>query len=255
MSLLESAHRLILNVFLESANEKAFDIFPIVFDVLLGVVVRIRDSGRIEHVHQRSKRPCVPIMRRGGKHDQRIASAGQKIRQAGTLRIAVSALCHIVRFVDHNDIPSGTFQINAVFAVAFNGIDGNNRLVIIMKRIVIAREITPDPLDLCGIQTNQRDGKAFPQFFLKLRHHALDRDHKNAAALSTRNQFTDQNAGFYCLSQTNAVRHQNALTRTSQTDCGRFQLIWHHVHDRVMANVEFVVCRNFLPPLAFQEKP
>ena len=254
MPLFKAALRLILNIFLEATNEQALDVIPVILDVLLGVVIRVRNSGRIQHVHQAGKGTCAAVVRGGGQHNQCIAPAGKQIRQAGTLGTAVASLGHIMRLIDDNNIPAGILQMDTVFTVPLDRVDGNDGFVIVMERIMVAGQIPTDTLNLGGIQADQRNGKTLPHFLLELGHHALDGHNENTTAFSTSDQLTNQNTGFQRFTKTDTVRHQDTLTGTGEAHSGGLQLIRHHVHDGVMADVQLRIGRDLLPPEAFQEK-
>ena len=148
MALFKTVLCLILNIFLEATDKQAFDVVPVILDVLLSVVIRIRNGSRIKHVHQRSEGTGAAVVRGGGQHNQCIAPAGKQICQAGTLGTAVASLGHIMCLIDDYNIPPGVFKMDTVFAVPLDRINGNDGLVIVVERVMVAGQIPANTLDL-----------------------------------------------------------------------------------------------------------
>ena len=61
------------------------DVITIILDVLLCVIIRIRNGSGVKHIHQGSEGTSAAIMRSGREHDQGVAPAGKKIRQTCAL--------------------------------------------------------------------------------------------------------------------------------------------------------------------------
>ena len=58
-----------------------------------------------------------------------------------------------MRFIDDNNIPPGIFQMVTVFNVLFQGIDGNNRFIEIVKRVVVRGDAVTYFLQASRVQT------------------------------------------------------------------------------------------------------
>lgn len=97
---------------------------------------------------------------------------------------------YVVGFVNDDDVPVRVFQIMPVLNILLECIDGNNRTVEMMKRIVIAGNTMTHPLQALRIQARQTNGKAAPEFLLKLTKHGLDRQHQYALSPTSRYQLT-----------------------------------------------------------------
>src|SRR5690606_40930343 len=91
-------------------------------------------------IYQAGEGTCLAIMRGGREHDQGIGAAGQQLRQLGALR-AGTTLGDVMCLVDDDDVPVGPLQVAAVFIVLLEGVDGDDRLVVVVEGVVVARNI------------------------------------------------------------------------------------------------------------------
>ena len=73
----EHVAHLVLNVLLEAADHQ-----PLVAEVLRGIVVRIGDCGRVQHVHQAGEAARLAVVRGRGEHDKRVGGPRQQARDA-----------------------------------------------------------------------------------------------------------------------------------------------------------------------------
>ena len=117
----------------------------------------------------------------------------------------ISATGNIMRLIDHDNIPPGIFQVGAVFNIAFDRIYGHDGFIVIMKRVVICRHISPNSLYGRGIQTDQRDREALPHFLLELIHHAFYSDYKDSLSLAAGNQLAHENACLKRFAQADSI--------------------------------------------------
>ena len=139
-SFFEGLFHLVLDIFLEAPDEKPFDIFP-------GVVLGIGDGGWVQHVHEAGKASRLAVVRRSGKHDESVRALSQKLGQFGAQGGAAAPLGNVMGFVDDNDVPVCVFEIGAIFGVLLEGIDGDDRPVVIVKRVLIGGDAGADALD------------------------------------------------------------------------------------------------------------
>ena len=79
LPLLEGLLHLVLDVFLEPADEEPLDVFR-------AVVVRVGDGRRVEHVHEAGEAPGLAVVGGGREHDERVGAAGQELGQLGPQR-------------------------------------------------------------------------------------------------------------------------------------------------------------------------
>ena len=93
-----------------------------------------------------------------------------------------------MRLINYDDIPVGVLQVVAILSILLKCIDGDDRLVVVIERVMVRRNSRTDALNTDGIQANKRYGKAAPHFFLKLGKHALNCEHQNAFSFTTTNQ-------------------------------------------------------------------
>ena len=111
----ESTAYLVFYILLESTDTKSLNI-------LRCILLRIGDCCRIKHVHQRCKALRPAVVRRSRKHDHRIGPISQKLRKAGTLCLVISTIRHILRLINHDDVPVCVLQMRPVFYISFQSI-------------------------------------------------------------------------------------------------------------------------------------
>ena len=234
---------LVLHVFFEAADEKALNIFCSIF---LGV----GNSRRIQHVHKGCKTAGSSIMGRSGEQNQGVGPPGKEFRQLGTLGL-VLPICHVLCFIDDNNVPIGIFQMYPVFHISFQCINRNNHFIIIEKRIVIGRKAGTNAGNTAGVQPHQGNRKTIPHFLLELGHHTFYRNHKDTFPLAPGNEFRHQNTGFQCLTEAYTVRNKDTLPQAAQCHFCRFKLIRHGIHHCLVANMDGLISNHFLTQLAF----
>ena len=142
--------------------------------------------------------------------------------------------------------------MGAVLHVSLDGVYGNDRLVVIMERVMVGRHIAPDALYLSGIQAYERYRKTLPHFLLKLVHHALDRDDQYALSFPTGYELAHQDAGFWGFAQADSVSNQYTLLGTSQAYPRRLQLVGNQIHYSFVPDMQKRISRYHLPPLTFK---
>jgi len=200
------ATKLILYILLQAPNDQT-----LVAEILVCVIRRVGDSGRVEHVHQTGKAFGLAVVWCGRQHDERIGAGRQQAGQPGTLGM-LAAFGHVMCLVNDDDVPPGLFEIMPVFDVLLEGIDGDDRPIEVMKWIVVGRQAVAHALQAGGIETHKGNGEAIPELLLELSQHGFDCQHQNALASPTSNQLGDQNAGFQCLAQANGISDQDSRT-------------------------------------------
>ena len=226
---------LILDVLLEPANHEA-----LVPEVLPGVVVGIRDGGRVQHVHQAGEAPRLAVVGCRGEHDQRVGAPRQQSRETAAQR-ARAAIGHVVRLVDHDHVPPGLFEVGAVLRSLLQRVDGDDRLVVVVERVVVGRDAPPHPLDSDRVEPGQGNREPVPELFLELGEHALDGQHQDAPAAPPRDQFADQDAGLQRLAEAHRVGDQDALPWPRERLASRVELVLNEVHGGLMADADAVV--------------
>ena len=136
MTLFKFAIDLSLNILLETAHHQ-----PFATKVFLVVVLWIGDCRWIKHIHQAGKALGSAIVRSCREHDQGIGTGGEALSQPRTLT-AVTTLCDVVTLIDNDDVPVGLLQIDAVLGVLLESINGDDRFIVVVKRVVIGWNAT-----------------------------------------------------------------------------------------------------------------
>ena len=240
---------LVAHVVLIAADEEAVD-------VVFRVVVRVGDGRRVEHVHERGEALRAPVVRRSREQDHRVAAIREQAREARALRRAATRR-DILRLVDDDDVPIRVLEMRAVGDVVLQRIDGDDRLVVIKEWVVVRRELGADLADLCGVERDERDREAVPELFLKLRHHGFSRDDEDAFAFAAQDELAHEDAGFERLAKADNVGDEDAQAQLAERERRRRQLVRQGIHRCMVADVDGRVCRDALPPLAFEveERP
>ena len=166
LAILERLLYLLLDVLLETAYHQARS------EVIPGVVVWIGDGRRIQHVDEAGEAPRLAIVRRRGKHDERVGSPGEQLGEAATQRTR-PPVGHVVRFIDHDDVPVSLLEIGAVLGVLLQRVDGDDRLVVVVERVVVRRDAAAHTLYADRVKPREGDREAVPELLLELGQHAL----------------------------------------------------------------------------------
>ena len=166
-----------------------------------------------------------------------------------------AAVRDVVRLVDDDDVPVGLLQVGAVLGVLLQGVDRDDRLVVVVERVVAGRDAAAHPLDADRVEPGERDREPLPELLLELRQHALDGQHQDPPAPAAGDQLADEDARLQRLPQPHGVGDQDALPRLAQRLPGRLELIGHRIHRRHLGDVEPLVVRDRLPELALQVEP
>ena len=184
----EIAGDLVFDILFEAADEQAVD-------VLRAVVLGVLDRRGVEHVHQTGERFALAVMRGGGEEEQGVRARGEQLGGAGAegvVALAGAALGDVVGFVDDDDVPPSVFEVGAVFAVLLQGIDRDDRPVVVVEGIVVGRDVAADALEagkpftiavagerlripagaLCNIEHERAGGREELEFQLKWRRRA-----------------------------------------------------------------------------------
>ena len=176
------------------------------------------------------------------------------MRGAG-LRAAGAPVRHVVRLVDDDDVPVGLLQVGAVLRVLLQRVDRDDRLVVVVERVVTGRDAAAHPLDADRVEPGEGNGEAVPELLLELREHALDGQNEDAPASAAGDQLADEDARLQGLPQPDRVGDQDALPRLPQRLPGRLELVRRRVHRRPVGHVDVLVVRHRLPELALQVEP
>ena len=138
--------------------------------------------------------------RRGG-HDQGVGLPGEQLGEFGAQRPTAAADRHVVRLIDHDDVPAAVFEMDAVVGAGLQRVDGDDGAIVVMERIGIGGNAGADAVDAEGIKAHQRNSEPRPHFLLELGHHALHRDDQDALPAPPLDEFAQQDADFDRLSQ------------------------------------------------------
>ena len=216
------------------------------FDILLVVLLRIGQSGWVEHVHQRGETASAAVMRRGGQHNQRVGTGGKAFGELGALCTTAvdGTVGDILSLVDHDDVPIRGIKRRAILDVTLQRINGDDHLVVIGERVGVRRNLGTNLLDSRGIQANQRDGEPFPHLLLELDHHAFRRYHENTAALAALDEFRHQDASLQGLAKTDGVGDENSLARLGERLLCRNELVRQGVHGGLVADMNLRISRR-----------
>ena len=136
LPLAEGVANLMPDVLLEAPDDE-----PLLAEVFLRVVVRIRDGRRVQHVHQAREAARPAVVRRRREHDERVGPAREQASEAAAQRrssmrgvpagASPAAVRDVVRLVDDDDVPVGLLQVGAVLGVLLQGVDRDDRLVVV----------------------------------------------------------------------------------------------------------------------------
>ena len=209
------------------------------FDILLVVLLRIGQSGWVEHVHQRGETASAAVMRRGGQHDQRIGTGGKALGELGALCTTAvdGTVGDILGLVDHDDVPIRGIECRAILDVPFQRINGDDHLVVVGERVGVRRNLGTNLLDARGVQTNQRNSEPFPHLLLELDHHAFRCHHENTTSFAAFDEFRHQDTGLQGLAKTDGVSDENSLARLGERLLRRNELVWQGVHGSLVADM------------------
>ena len=191
----------------------------------------------------------------GGRreHDERIGLPRQQLRKAAAQGTR-SPVGHVVRLVDDDDVPPRLFEVGAVLRILLQGVDGDDRLVVVVERVVIGRDSAAHPLNADGIQAGQGNDEPVPEFLLKLRQHAFHSKDEDAPPAPSGNELAHQDAGFQRLAESYGVGDQDALAGPREGQAGRIELIGHVVHGGGVPDMDIRVARHGLAKLALHVK-
>jgi len=143
-------------------------------------VARIGNRRGVEHRHQAGEALWLAVVGGGGEQDQCFRAGRQPLGKTGALapHRAAGPFGHVLAFIDHDDDPAGIIEIDAILAVVLERIDGDDRLVESVERVLVAWDLFSDPLNPHRIQPHQRDREARPVLLLELHQHAFARHHQ-----------------------------------------------------------------------------
>ena len=88
-------------------------------DVFRGIIFRVCNGSRVQHIHQGSKTFGTAIVWGGRQHDHGIAAVGKQFCKARTLCLMVTTFGNILRFINNDNVPICFFQMCTVFHIAF----------------------------------------------------------------------------------------------------------------------------------------
>ena len=66
------------------------------------------------------------------------------------------------------DIPAGLLDIVTELGVVLEGVNRNDGLVVVVKRVLVSRDLSTDLVHAIAVQTDEGNRKAVPHLFLEL---------------------------------------------------------------------------------------
>ena len=239
----ERLSHLVLHVLLEAADDEARP------EVLLRVVFGVGDGGGVQHVDEAREAARLAVVGGGREHDEGVGPPREQLREAAA-QGARTPVGHVVRLVDDDDVPPRLFEVGAVLRILLEGVDGDDRLVVVVERVVVGGDPASYPLDADGIQARQGNGEAVPELLLKLRQHALDGEHEDAPPAPPGDELAHEDAGFERLSESYGVGDEDPLAGPGEGETSRIELIGDEVHGRGVPDMDVRVARYGLAKLA-----
>ena len=115
---------------------------------------------------------------------------------------------------------------------------------------MVGRDAAAHPLNADGVQAGQGDGEAIPELLLKLRQHALHRQHQNATPAPAGDELAHQDAGFQRLAESHGIGNQDALTGPREGQARRVELVVHEIHGSGVPDVDVLVVGHRMAKLA-----
>ena len=137
-------------------------------------------------------------------------------------------------FVNDDNIPVGSFEEVAVFAILFDCVDGDDGLVVVVEGVVIGGDLGADTLQRGGVESGERDGEAGPKFLLKLGEHGLDGEHENTPPFAAPDQFGEEDARFDGFTEADGVGDENALPGLLEGERCGVELVGDDIEGRLM---------------------
>jgi hypothetical protein len=116
---------------------------------------------------------------------------------------------------------------------------------------VVGGNLAPDALDASRVEPRQRDRETVPELLLELTHHALGRDHQDAARLAAAQQLCCEDASLQRLAQAHGGGDEQARPKLPQYLMRRHQLELQRIHHRLVAQNDGVVLQSRLPQPRF----
>ena len=235
LAIAERVPNLVPDILLEPADHQ-----PLVAEILLRVGVRIGDGGGVEHVHEAREAARAAVVRRRREHDEGVGATRQQAGQATAERTR-APIRDVVRLVDDDHVPVRLLQVGAVLRILLQRVDGDDRLVVVVERIVVGRDAAPHPLDADGVEPRERDREPVPELLLELGEHALHREHQDAPGAPAGDQLAHQDAGLQGLAESDRIRNQDALPGSGEGLSGRVELVGHEIHGGLVPYVDAAV--------------
>ena len=240
---------LVFDVLFEPADDES-----LVAEIIRRVVLGVADGGGIQQAHEGGKAAGGAIVRGGGEQDEGVGATCEetgKARAPGDA-VLVAAGGDIVTFVDEDDVPPGVLEIVPVLEVVLEGVDGDDRPVVKVERIVVAGDVVADALQAGRIEADKRDGKAAPKLLLELGEHALEGDHQNALPAAALDEFGGEDARFERLAEAYGVGDEDALPRLAEGLEGGIELVGNEVHHPAVAKADLIVAGGATAQLRFE---
>ena len=146
------------------------------------------------------------------------------------------------------------FDVTTELRVILQCIDGDNRLIVVLKWVLVCGYLAADTVHTNTVKTNQRYVEAVPKFFLELRQDALQCDYQHSFGAATLHQFCKQNTNFDSLTQTNSISNQQTWTCQLQSLHSGLQLVVGNIERRFMSNSYLFRPQRIVADIFFNEQ-
>ncbi len=139
--------------------------------------------------------------------------------------------------------------------VLLQRVDRDDRLVVVVERVVVRRDLLAHTLEPDRVEADQRNGEARPQLLLELREHALHRRHEDASPAAAADELREQDARLERLAEPDRVGDQDPRARLLERQPGWLELEVHHVERGVAPEDRLGRGRRHASELALEVQP
>ena len=167
------------------------------------------DRGRVQQPDQVRERAGLPVVRGGGRQQQRVGLRCEDAREPAVLRLGVR---HVVRLVYHDGVPAVTAQV-VDEPLLFEGVDGDDDPAEIGERVPAGRQLLLDPRHTLRVETHERDREPRPQLVLHLLQHVARGHHEDPLTPAAPDQLGQDHADLQGLAQSDGVGQQDPGTQ------------------------------------------
>ena len=87
--------------------------------------------------------------------------------------------------IDHYDVPMCLLDIVTEHTIVLECVNGYDSLVVVFERVLVCRNLRTDPIHADTVQSDKRNCKTIPHFFLELCKYRLQGDDENSLSLTS----------------------------------------------------------------------